>query len=268
LAGNGTQEGDSNPAVVNDTPAEGAVEQQTSPFQQELQQLRPESFQVAQLKVEPTSINTGDIWGQLGLNGKPAGDRTDGLTGDRKDEGTGGDVLLARLEPERKSSRGNEEDPVKARIIEKGTEEVKRDAPFYKEFIREMNAKIHEGIKNGDPKALAAEVSRFFGTLQNFENSNLPEGIRKDSFIANAVSGATLDQFGETLAGETVDGKPVSIKYDEHARNMSITIGQGTSQESTMTIDAQGRIEMKGPIQNQSDFLKKLKPYSGGTDTV
>lgn len=190
-----------------------------------------------------------------------------------------GDVKTAMLPPEGRKPIADQfdipQDAETLRIQKSTGEKFESQKPIYEKIIGNRTSDIMDSIKdpNPSPDRLSAEVQKLFRNFDNFKNPGDTSdpgrpAARSDALMQARLSAGTLDQFGQKISGETRDGQTVDFNLDLKEKNVSITIGQGTSQESTMTINAKGQVEMKGPIQNPSDFLRRLKPVSGGRDSV
>jgi hypothetical protein len=221
------------------TGGDAAPEVQTNAFSAEFAMSMPTSFKPEAPKVEPDFIDTGDLWGS-------------------------GEFKNASLERERRTPAVTDEfglpdGPKDQRIKDEAKKEFEKDKPGFEKIIKEDSDQMHRDTQDGKPDRLKEEVQRFFTNLDMFKNTDLPDGLRKDALLAAGLSGKTLEQFITTTSSQTKDGEPVKFDMDEKAKKFSITIG-----ESTMTIDSKGQIEMNGAPISQSEFLKKLKPVTGG----
>ncbi|MCW5824839.1 MAG: hypothetical protein KIT34_18720 [Cyanobacteria bacterium TGS_CYA1] len=254
MAGNSNQEVDNAPVVTDGTSEVPAGN--SGGFQAEIiETYGATSYAPSdRLKTEPSSVDTGNIWASLGL-------------GDRQNNGRQGGVELAML-PSDPQKRPNDlfeipDNPNDQKISKDVDKDLAKNKAANEQVIKMGSDLIHAAVKEGNPKALAAEFAALVSSMNTFQNSSLDDGLRADALTAARLSAATLNQFSETISNESTDGKPVDINFDAKEKSMSITIGN-----TTMKINSRGMVSMEGVQMTPQEFLKKLKPASGGRDMV
>ncbi|MDX2107536.1 MAG: hypothetical protein SFY67_14135 [Candidatus Melainabacteria bacterium] len=253
MAGNSNQEVDNAPVVTDGTADVPAVN--TGGFQAEMAETyRTASFAPSERKTEPASVNTGDIWASMGL-------------GDGQNGGRQGGVEVASLPRDQQKRPDNifevPDNPNDQKISKDVDADLAKNKAVNEQVIKMGSDLIHAAVKEGNPKALAAEFAALVSNMNTFQNSSLDNGLRADALTAARLSAATLNQFSETISNESTDGKPVDINFDPKDKSMSITIG-----DTTMKINSRGMVSMDGVQMTPQEFLKKLKPASGGRDMV
>lgn len=253
MTSNGTQQGDNVPPVndgASDAGSDAGAGGLRSEYLTSLQatDLTSDSSR----RVEPDTLNTGNIWGDLGLGGR---------------QNTTGDIQTATLPRDQQRRSDNifeiPDNPNDQKISKDVDANLEKNKAINETVIKMGSDLIHAAVKEGNPKALAAEFSALVSNMNTFQNSGLDNGLRADALTAARLSAATLNQFSETISNESRDGQPVDIKFDAKEKSMSITIGN-----TTMNINSRGMVEMQGVQMTPQEFLKKLKPASGGRDMV
>ncbi len=253
MTSNGTQQGDNVPPVndgASDAGSDAGAGGLRSEYLTSLQatDLTSDSSR----RVEPDTLNTGNIWGDLGLGGR---------------QNTTGDIQTAMLPRDQQRRSDNifeiPDNPNDQKISKDVDANLEKNKAINETVIKMGSDLIHAAVKEGNPKALAAEFSALVSNMNTFQNSGLDNGLRADALTAARLSAATLNQFSETISNESRDGQPVDIKFDAKEKSMSITIGN-----TTMNINSRGMVEMQGVQMTPQEFLKKLKPASGGRDMV
>lgn len=254
MSSNGTQQGDNVPSVndgASDAGSDAGAVGLRSEYLTSLQatDLTSGSSQ----RVEPDTLNTGNIWGDLGLGGRP--------------NNAAGDMQTAMLPRDQQRRSDNifeiPDNPNDQKISKDVDADLAKNKAVNEAVIKMGSDLIHAAVKEGNPKALAAEFAALVSNMNTFQNSGLDNGLRADALTAARLSAATLNQFSETISNESRDGQPVDIKFDAKEKSMSITIGN-----TTMNINSRGMVEMQGVQMTPQEFLKKLKPASGGRDMV
>lgn len=254
MAGNGNQEVDNAPVVTDGTSEVPAGN--TGGFQAEMvETYRTASFAPTdRLKTEPPSLDTGNIWKSMGL-------------GDAQNGARQGGVEVASLPRDQQKRPDNifevPDNPNDQKISKDVDADLSKNKAINEQVIKMGSDLIHAAVKEGNPKALAAEFAALVSNMNTFQNSSLDNGLRADALTAARLSAATLNQFSETISNESTDGKPVDINFDPKDKSMSITIG-----DTTMKINSRGMVSMDGVQMTPQEFLKKLKPASGGRDMV
>ena len=253
MTSNGTQQGDNVPPVndgASDAGSDAGAGGLRSEYLTSLQatDLTSDSSR----RVEPDTLNTGNIWGDLGLGGR---------------QNTAGDMQKAMLPRDQQRRSDNifeiPDNPNDQKISKDVDADLAKNKAVNEAVIKMGSDLIHAAVKEGNPKALAAEFAALVSNMNTFQNSGLDNGLRADALTAARLSAATLNQFSETISNESRDGQPVDIKFDAKEKSMSITIGN-----TTMNINSRGMVEMQGVQMTPQEFLKKLKPASGGRDMV